>query len=187
MPRRKRSRPDVGILVEDLQPLVVGLRPHAGEGALPERDPHRGILGVRRVVVLRFVQHDVELGDAQVRLPQPFARLRELHPPPVSRQAHHQTKEQGVVRDQPLRVDGRRGAERARVLRREQAHDPVPRVVREHPLHEGGVDALTDTAGLAFVERGEHTLRVRAGPRCTRSTAWRRTTARRAGSGSRTP
>ena len=64
------------------------------------------------------VEHGVELGHAEERLPQPFARLRELHPPPVSRQSDQETKEQRVVRDEPLLVDGRRGSERARVLRR---------------------------------------------------------------------
>ena len=100
--------PHVGILVEDLEPLVVGLRPHVGERALPERDPHRGVLGVRRVVVLGLVEHRVELGDREERLPQPFARLRELHPPPVGRQPDEETEEQRVVRHEPLRVDGRR-------------------------------------------------------------------------------
>ena len=105
----KEVGPHVGILVEDLEPLVVGLRPHARERPLPERDPHRGIVGVRRVLVLRLFEHDVELGDAEERLPQPFARLRELHPPPVGRQSDQETKEQRVVRDEPLVVDGRRG------------------------------------------------------------------------------
>ena len=49
--------PHVGMLVEDLEPLVVGLRLHAGEGGLPERDPDRGVLGVRRVVELGLVEH----------------------------------------------------------------------------------------------------------------------------------
>ena len=102
--------PHVGMLVEDLEPLVVGLRLHAGEGALPERDPDRGILGVRRVVVLGLGEHGVELGDLEERLPQPFARLRELHPPPVRRQSHQEAEEQRVVRDQPFAVDGWRGA-----------------------------------------------------------------------------
>ena len=106
----KQVGPDVGIRVEDLQPLVVSLAAHARERPLPERDPHRGIVGVRRIPILRLVQHDVELGDAEVRLPQPFARLRELHPPPVSRQSDQQTKEQRVVRDEPLLVDRRRGS-----------------------------------------------------------------------------
>ena len=124
--------PHVGMLVEDLEPLVVGLRLHAGEGRLPERDPDRGILGVRRVVELGLGEHGVEPGDLEEGLPQPFARLRELHPPPVRRQSL--PGDGRTTRGSGSAVRCRREArqlERARVLRREQAHDPVPRVVRE--------------------------------------------------------
>ncbi len=98
--------PHVGFGVELDEPLVVGLRPHGQERALPERDAKVGVVRAGRVLPRRMGEQLVEARDAGEGLPEPIGGLRELHEPAIGRLGDHQPEEQRGVGDQAVLLRG---------------------------------------------------------------------------------
>ena len=154
--RPERVGPHVGFVVEHLEPLVGGARPHCGEQSLPELDPHGGI--VREWRVAHRVVGRVERAGAQERLPQAVGGLGELEPLTVGRERDQEPEHEWRVGDERVGVERRCRLERPLVAVGEHEQEPVPRVVGEERMGERDRDRLARTAALAFHQRAEDPL-----------------------------
>ena len=144
--------PDIGLLLERLGPLLVGLLAHRVDRGFPEGDPHLRVLVSRAVLQYVVVLRPLEARGTQVRLPQPVCRLGELQPAAVGRQADHEAKEQRRVRHQRAGVGRRRGSESIRVARDDRPDQPIPAVVGEDALDERRLHPVAQATRLPLDE-----------------------------------